>query len=127
MSQKVDKKPTPEVLHTKIHFQEKLRGRRKKIMLDQDLQISIEFRISSSKVKVGKVNNVFTLANKLNGSEIPKNKQVEVFLFLSPREENSIFKFREVIMVLHKMKKIENLRHTKQRELLKTVKRGQQP
>ena len=107
MYQKTTVKPqNQEILYTKIDFSKNLEGHTGMIIPLEEYENSTELKLSSSVVTVGKDNMVSILALNLNDHSItfPKNKQVAVFQFLSPREEEKLIEIGPEVLALAKMK-----------------------
>ena len=88
MYQKTTVKPqNQEILYTKIEFSKNLEGHTGMIIPLEEYEKSTELKLSSSVVTVGKDNMISILALNLNDHPItfPKNKEVAIFQFLSPR------------------------------------------
>ena len=99
------------------------------IIPDEDLENSTELRLSSSVVTVGKDNTVSILAINLNDHAITftKNKQVAVFQFLSPQEEEEIIEIGPDILAPDKMKNGEIFREINQLMRVGKTRGGRQP
>ena len=113
MNQKVIIKPQhQEILPTKVFFWKNLEGHTGMIIPDEDLENKTELRLSSSVVTVGKDNIVPILAINLNDHAITftENKQVAVFQFLSPQEEEELIEIGPDILALDRMKNGEFFR-----------------
>ena len=113
MSQKVVIKPQhKEIVQTKIDFAKILEGHTGMIIPDEDLENSTALKLSSSVVTVGKDYTVSILAINLNDLDIifiTRNKQVAVFQFLSPKEQEGLIKIGPRILALDRMKNGEVL------------------
>ena len=114
LSQNVIFKPQhQELLQTKVDFRNKLEGHSGMIIPDEDLENSSELGLSSSVVTVGRDITVSISAINLNDhakTSFTKNKQVAVFLFLSPQDEEELTEIGPEILALNKMKNREILR-----------------
>ena len=99
------------------------------ILPDEDLENSTELRLSSSVLTVGKDNLVSILAINLNDHAItfPKNKQVAVFQFLSPQEEDELIEIGPEILALNKLKNGELLHEISPLMRVGKIKGGKQP
>ena len=77
----------------------------------EEYENSTELKLSSSVVTVVKDNMVSILALNLNDHSItfPKSKQVAVFQFLSPQEEEKLIESGPEVLALDKMKNGEIL------------------
>ena len=92
MFQKTTVKPqNQEILYTKIEFSKNLEGHTGMVIPLEEYENNTELKLSSSVVTVEKDNMVSILALNFNDHSItfPKNKQVAVFQFLSPQEEET--------------------------------------
>ena len=117
MSQKVIIKPQLyEILHTNVDFRNNFEGHAGGIISDEDLEISTEFRLSSSVVTVGEGNKVSISAINLNNHAIvfTKNKQVAVFQSISPQDEEDLIEIGPEILAPNKLKIGEILREINQ-------------
>ena len=117
MYQKISVKPqNQEIFHTKIEFSENLEGHTGMIIPLEEYENGTELKLSSSVVTVGKDNMVSILALNLNdhSKTFLKNKQVAVFQFLSPDEEEKLIEIRPELLALDKMRNGELLNHTNQ-------------
>ena len=90
---------------------------------------STELKLSSSVVTVGKDNTVSLLALNLNDHSItfPKNKQVAVFQFLSPPEEEKLMEIGPELLALDKMKIGELLNQINQLLRVRNNRSSRQP
>ena len=112
MYQKTTVKPqNQEILYTKIEFSKNLEGHTGMVIPLEEYENSTELKLPSSVVTVGKDNMVSILALNLNDHSItfPKNKQVAVFQFLSPQEEEKVIEIGPELLALDKMKNGELL------------------
>ena len=117
MFQKTTVKPqNQEILYTKIEFSKNLEGHTGMISPLAEYENSTELKLSSSVVTVGKDNMISILALNLNDHSItfPKNKQVAVFQFLSPQEEEKLIEIGPELLALDKMKNGELLNQINQ-------------
>ena len=106
MYQKTIVKPQiQEILYTKIEVSKNLEGHTGMIIPLEEYENSTELKLSSSVVTVGKDNMISILALNLNDHSItfPKNKQVAVFHFLSPQEEERLIEIGPEVLALAKM------------------------
>ena len=107
MSQKIILKPQPqEILQTKVVLRKNLDGHTGLIIPDEHLENSSELRLSSSLVSVQRDNIVSILAIDLNDHAVTftKNKEVAVFEFFSPQEEEELIEIGPELLALDKMK-----------------------
>ena len=130
MSQKSFIKPqNQEILYMKIEIPKNLEGYTGFIIPRDDYENSTELKLSSAVVTVGKGNMVTILALNLNdhGVTIPRNKEIAVFQFLSPQEEEDSIEIGPELIALNKMKNGEILKEINQ--LLRVGKNsgGKQP
>ena len=112
--QKITVEPqNQEILYTKIEFSKNLEGHTGMIIPLEEYENSTELELSSSVVTVGKDNMVYILALNLNDHSItfPKNKQVAVFQFFSPEEEEKLIEIGPELLALDKMENGELLNH----------------
>ena len=117
MFQKTTVKPqNQEILYTKIEFSKNLEGHTGMIIPLEEYENNPELKLSSSVVTVGKDNMVSILALNLNHHSItfPKNKQVAVFQFLSPQEEEKLIEIGPELLAFDKMKNGEILNQINQ-------------
>ena len=117
MSQEVIVRPRHQkILQTQLDFRNNLESRTGMIIPDEDLENSTEVTFSSFVVTVGKVNTVSILAIILNDHAITftKDKQVAVFHFLSPQDEEELIEVGPEILALNKRKNGEVLREINQ-------------
>ena len=117
MYQKTTVKPqNQEILYTKIEFSKNLEGHTGMIIPLEEYENSTELKLSSSVGTVGNDNMVSILALNLNDHSItfPKNKQVAVFQFLSPQDEDKLIEIRLELLALDKLKNGELLNQINQ-------------
>ena len=78
-----------EIFYTKVEFSKNLEGHTGMIIPLEEYENSTELKLSSSIVTVEKDNMISILDLNLNDLSItfPKNKQLSIFQFLSPQEE----------------------------------------
>ena len=95
----------------------------------EEYENSTELKLSSSVVTVGKDNMVSMLALNLNDHSItfPKNKQVAVFQFLSPQEEEKLIEIGPELLALDKMKNGELLNHINELLRVRNNRSSRQP
>ena len=130
MYQKTTVKPqNQEIFYTKIKFSKKLEGHTGMIIPLEEYENNTELKLSSSVVTVGKDNMVSILALNLNDHSItfPKNKQVAVFQFLSPQEEEKMIEIGPELLALDKMKNGELLNQINQFLRVRNNRISQQP
>ena len=92
MTQKlVIKAQNQEILFTKVEVLKNLEGHFGIVIPDEEFDDTTDLKLSSAVVKVGKNIAVQVLAINLNEDVItlPKNKQIAIFQFLSPQEEET--------------------------------------
>ena len=82
----------------------------------EEYENSTELKLSSSVVTVGKDKIISILALNPNDHTItfPKNKQVAIFQFLSPQEEEKLIEIGPELLALDKMKNDELLNQINQ-------------
>ena len=130
MYQKTTVKPQDqEILYTKVGFSKNLEGHTGMIIPLEEYENSTELTLSSSVVTVGKENMVSILALNLNDHSItfPKNKQVAVFQFLSPQEEEKLIEIGPELLALDKMKNGELLNQINQILRVRNNRSSRQP
>ena len=128
--QKITVKPqNQEILYTKIEFSKNLEGQTGMKLPLEEYENSTELKLSSLVVTVGKDNMVSILALNLNdhSKTFPKNKQVAVFQFLSPEEEEKLIEIGAELLALDKMKNCELLNHINQLLRVGNNKSSRQP
>ena len=104
MSQEVIVRPQhQQFLQTKVDFRNNLEARTDMIIPDEDLENSTELPFLSIVVTVGKVNTVSILAINLkdHAKTFTKNKQVAVFQFLSPQDEEELIEVGPEFLALN--------------------------
>ena len=129
MFQKTTVKPqNQEILYTKIESSN-LEGHTGIIIPLEEYEDNTELKLSSSVVTVGKDNMVSILALNLNHHSLtfPKNKQVAVFQFLSPQEEEKQIENGPELLALDKKKNGEVLNHINQILRVRNNRRLRQP
>ena len=117
MFQKTTVKPqNQELLYTKIEISKNLKGHTGMINPLEEYENNTELKLPSSVITVGKDNMVSILAPNLNHHSITflKNKQVAVFEFLSPQEEEKLIEIGPELLALDEMKNGEILNQINQ-------------
>ena len=107
MSQKTLIKPqNQEILHMKIEIPKNLEGYTGFSIPRDDYENSTELKLSSAVVTVGKGNMVTILPLNLNdhGVTIPKSKEIAVFQFLSPQEQEALIEIGSELIAEQKEK-----------------------
>ena len=105
--QKIVIKPQQqEILYAKIDVSKKLEGHTGIVIPDEAFEESTDLKLSSAVVKVGKENNISIIAINLSEHNvtITKNKQIAVFQFLSPQDEEELIEIGPDLLALDKMK-----------------------
>ena len=94
-----------EILYAKIDVPKKLEGHTGIVVPDEAFEENTDLKLSSAVVKVGK-DNISIIAINLNEHNVTltKNKQIGVFLFLSPQDEEEFTEIGANLLVLDKMK-----------------------
>ena len=100
LQQKMVIKPQQrEILYAKIDFPKKLKGHTGIVVPDEAIEASTDLKLSSAVVKVGKDNNISIIA--INSNEhivtITQNKHIEVFQSLSPKDEEEMIEFGQIL------------------------------
>ena len=95
-----------EILYAKIDVPEKLDGHTGFVFPDEKFEESTDLKLSSAVMKVGKDSNISILAISLNELKVtlPKNKQIAVFQFLSPQDEEDMIEIGPDRLTLDRMK-----------------------
>ena len=130
MYKKMTVKPqNQENLYTKIDFLKNLEGHTGMIIPLEGYENSTELKLSSSNVTVGKDIMVSILALDLNDHSItfPKNKQVAVFQFVSPEEEEKLIESGPEPLALDKTKNGGLLKHINQLLRVRNNRSSSQP
>ena len=107
LQQKIVIKPQQqELLHAKIDVPKKLEGRTGVVIPDKKIEESTDLKLSSAGIKVSKDNNISNIAINLNehNTTLTKNKQIAVFHFLPPQDEEELIEIGPGLLALDKMK-----------------------
>ena len=73
---------------------------------DEEFEESTDLKLWSAVIKVGKVNNLSIIASNLNEHNVTltKNKQIGIFQFLSPQDEEELIEIGPDLLALDKLK-----------------------